>query len=73
MAEIDPVEFGAMRADVQQLKLDVTEMRGDVKNLLEMANTAKGASKGAVWFGRALAGAIGGIAGAVAAVKVFIR
>ena len=69
MAEIDPVEFGAMRADVRQLKDDVSVMRDEIKELLAMAN----AGKGAAWFGRAVAGAIGGVAGAIAAVKIFIR
>lgn len=39
---VDPVEFGQMQADVHTLKQQMTEVRADVKSLLEMANQGKG-------------------------------
>jgi uncharacterized protein YlxW (UPF0749 family) len=57
MSEIDAREFGQLEAEVRQLQKDVTELRGDVKKLLELANQ----SKGGLWAGMAIASFIGGI------------
>lgn len=42
MNDIDPVEFGRMQADVHMLKTEMSEVRRDVKELLEMANRGRG-------------------------------
>ena len=38
MPDIDPVRFGQMAAEVDSLRREVTELRADVKSLLELAN-----------------------------------
>ena len=58
MAEIDPVEFGALRAEVSYLKTEVTKLREDIETLLELANK----SKGGMWTGMIIASAIGAVA-----------
>ena len=57
MAEIDPVEFGALRAEVSYLKTEVSKLREDIETLLELANK----SKGGMWTGMVIASAIGAI------------
>lgn len=57
MNTIDPVEFGRMQADVHMLKQEMTEMRRDVKALLEMANQGKGG----LWMFRTAYVAAGGL------------
>jgi len=42
MSEIDPREFGKLEAQVEALQSEVHAMRGDIKQLLEMANKSKG-------------------------------
>ena len=54
---VDPVEFGQMQADVHTLKQQMTEVRADVKSLLEMANQGKGG----LWMFRTAYVAAGGL------------
>ncbi len=42
MSTIDPIEFGRMQSDVHMLKSEMSEVRRDVKELLEMANKGQG-------------------------------
>ena len=67
MSEIDPREFGRLEAEVKALQGEVSGLRDDVKELLELANK----SKGGFWIGMAIASGIGGIVGALA--KGFMR
>jgi hypothetical protein len=60
--EIDPVQFGALTAQVKLLETQVSELQSDVKALLALANK----SKGGFWAGMAIASAIGGIVSWVA-------
>lgn len=58
MTEIDPIEFGALRAEVAYLKNEVNKLGSDIEKLLELANK----SKGGFWTGMAIASALGGFA-----------
>jgi hypothetical protein len=58
MNDIDPIQFGRLTAQVSTLEDQVTELRSDVKTLLELANQ----SKGGFWAGMAIASALGGAA-----------
>jgi hypothetical protein len=49
---MDEVLFGKMQARIEQLDKDVTELKGDMKTLLELANK----SKGGIWAGMTLVG-----------------
>lgn len=57
--DIDPVQFGALTAQVKTLETQVEELRADVKALLELANQ----SKGGFWMGMAVASSFGGLIG----------
>jgi len=57
MSEIDPREFGKLEAQVEALQSEVHAMRGDIKQLLEMANK----SKGGFWVGMSVASSLGGV------------
>ncbi|WP_294768639.1 hypothetical protein [uncultured Rhodoferax sp.] len=57
MSDIDPVQFGALTAQVKTLEAQVNDLQSDVKTLLELANK----SKGGFWAGMAIASAIGGV------------
>jgi hypothetical protein len=57
MAEIDLREFGKLEAQVASLQLEVSAMRDDIKQLLEMANK----SKGGMFVGMAIASVVGGL------------
>lgn len=57
--EINPVQFGALTAQVKTLETQVEELRADVKALLELANQ----SKGGFWMGMAVASSFGGVVG----------
>jgi len=56
MSEIDPREFGKLEAQVEALQTEVSAMREDIKQLLEMANK----SKGGMFVGMAIASFVGG-------------
>lgn len=57
MADIDPVEFGMMRADIANLKTEISSLRENVSDLLELANK----SRGGFWAGMSIASMVGGI------------
>lgn len=67
MNGIDPREFGRLEAEVKSLQTEVSGLRDDVKELLELANK----SKGGFWMGMAIASGVGGVVGAFA--KMLIR
>jgi hypothetical protein len=54
--EIDPIQYGKLIAQVQNLEHKVDSLEVDIKLLLELANK----SKGGFWAGMAIASAIGG-------------
>jgi hypothetical protein len=54
--EIDPIQYGKLIAQVQNLQDKVENLETDIKLLLELANK----SKGGFWAGMAIASAIGG-------------
>jgi hypothetical protein len=68
MSDIDPREFGKLEAQVEALQSEVHAMRGDIKQLLEMANK----SKGGFWVGMSVASALGGVITFVAD-RLFIK
>lgn len=59
MSDIDPIQFGALTAQVKTLETQVADLQKDMKTLLELANK----SKGGLWAGMAIASAIGGVLG----------
>jgi hypothetical protein len=56
MSDIDPQEYGEMRAELRSLRREVDEVRADMKTLLEIANR----SKGAMFFGGSVVATLGG-------------
>ena len=58
MSDIDPVQYGALTAQVSALESQVSELKADMKSLLALANK----SKGGFWAGMTIASAIGGFA-----------
>ena len=63
MTEINPVEFGKMKQQIEQLQKGQDELRKDMKEMLALAER----SKGGFWMGMAIASFIGGI------LSLFIR
>lgn len=57
MTDIDPVQYGALTAQVANLEREVSELKADVRALLELANR----SKGGFFAGMAIASALGGL------------
>lgn len=62
MSEIDPQEFGELKAEVRALRRDneaqgrtLDRMAGQIDELLAMANH----SRGALWVGMSMAGVLG--------------
>lgn len=55
--DIDPIQYGQIIAKVDTLEKEVSEMRADLKTLLELANR----SKGGFWVGMTIASIIGGV------------
>ena len=53
--EIDPIQYGQLISKVDFLEKELSDMRSDVKKLLELANQ----SKGGLWMGMAFASMIG--------------
>jgi hypothetical protein len=53
--DIDPIQYGQLITKVEFLEREVSDMREDVKKLLELANQ----SKGGLWMGMAFASLIG--------------
>lgn len=58
MSEIDPIEFGELRAEVNALKEQLTEQRADIKKLLAMANQGRGG----LWMFMSISGLMGAVA-----------
>ncbi len=59
MPEIDPVKIGVMWQKMETMEREVSELRDDVKTLLELANK----SKGGLWAGMAIVSAISSFVG----------
>jgi hypothetical protein len=59
MAEIDPIKVGVMWQKLETMEREVSELRDDVKTLLEMANK----SKGGLWAGMLFVSAISSFVG----------
>ena len=59
MSEIDPVRIGVMWQKMETMEREVSELRDDVKTLLELANK----SKGGLWAGMAIVSAISSFVG----------
>ena len=57
MTEINPVEFGKMKEQIEQLQKGQDELRKDMKEMLALANQ----SKGGFWTGMGIASFVGGI------------
>jgi len=53
--DIDPIQYGQLISKVDFLEKELSDMRSDVKKLLELANQ----SKGGLWMGMAFASLIG--------------
>jgi hypothetical protein len=56
MGNIDPVEYGRLTAQVENLTCKVESMEIDIKELLALANK----SKGGFWMGMTIASIAGG-------------
>jgi hypothetical protein len=56
MVNIDPVEYGRLTAQVENLTCKVESMEIDIKELLALANK----SKGGFWMGMTIASIAGG-------------
>jgi hypothetical protein len=56
MDEVSAREFGKLEAQVESLQSEVSDLRSDVKTLLELANK----SKGGFWMGMTIASLVGG-------------
>ena len=54
--EIDPIQYGRLIAQVDNLTSKVDSMDGDIKELLALANK----SKGGFWMGMTIASMAGG-------------
>jgi|TARA_R110000824_G_scaffold2339_1_gene11010 hypothetical protein len=63
MTDINPVEFGKMKEQINHLQHTQDELQKDMKSILALANQ----SKGGFWMGMAIASFVGGI------VSIFIR
>jgi putative methionine-R-sulfoxide reductase with GAF domain len=55
MNEINPVEFGKMKEQIEHLQKGQDELNKDMKSMLALANQ----SKGGFWMGMAIASFIG--------------
>jgi hypothetical protein len=56
MDDVSAREFGRLEAQVDALQTEVSDLRKDVKCLLELANK----SKGGFWMGMTIASLVGG-------------
>tara|TARA_R110000823_G_scaffold284482_2_gene402581 strand:- start:1265 stop:1468 length:204 start_codon:yes stop_codon:yes gene_type:complete len=56
MESIDPIQYGRLIAQVENLTTKVDSMDSDVKELLALANK----SKGGFWMGMAMASVVSG-------------
>jgi hypothetical protein len=65
---IDPVEYGALKNQVEHLSGQVAEMQADIKVLLGMANR----SRGALWVGMGVVSLLSGI-GTLLVERFFVK
>jgi hypothetical protein len=61
MTEFDPIKIGVMWQKVEAMEHEVSELRADVKQLLELANK----SKGGLWAGMMVISAVSSFVGFV--------
>jgi hypothetical protein len=61
MTEFDPIKVGVMWQKVEAMEHEVSELRADVKQLLELANK----SKGGLWAGMMVISAVSSFVGFV--------
>jgi hypothetical protein len=61
MTELDPIKVGVMWQKVEAMEHEVSELRADVKQLLELANK----SKGGLWAGMMVISAVSSFVGFV--------
>ena len=59
MTELDPIKVGVMWQKVEAMEHEVSELRADVKQLLELANK----SKGGLWAGMMVISAVSSFVG----------
>jgi hypothetical protein len=59
MTEFDPIKVGVMWQKVEAMEHEVSELRADVKQLLELANK----SKGGLWAGMMVISAVSSFVG----------
>ncbi len=57
MNSIDPIEYGKLIVQVDNLTAKVDSMESDIKTLLALANQ----SKGGFWIGMTIAAVLGGV------------
>ena len=57
MNSIDPIEYGKLIAQVENLTNKVDSLESDIKTLLALANQ----SKGGFWMGMTIASILGGL------------
>ena len=57
MTEINPVEFGKMKEQINHLQHTQDELQKDMKEMLALANK----SKGGFWMGMGIASFVGGL------------
>jgi len=63
LTDINPVEFGKMKEQIEHLQKTQNELQKDMKEILALANQ----SKGGFWMGMAIASFVG------AMISIFIR
>ena len=59
MTDLDPIKVGVMWQKVEAMEHEVSELRADVKQLLELANK----SKGGLWAGMMVISAVSSFVG----------
>jgi len=59
MSDVDPIKVGVMWQKVEAMEHEVSELRADVKQLLELANK----SKGGLWAGMMVISAVSSFVG----------
>lgn len=61
--QIDPVQYGVLLQKVNTMEKEVSELRRDMHQLLELANK----SRGGLWAGMAIVSALSSMAGFITA------
>ena len=57
MTDINPIEFGKMKEQIEQLQKGQDELQKDMKEMLALANKYKGG----FWMGMGIASFVGGL------------